>query len=221
MPGALFPGEGECQDYGGLIGLIVGIWGSLVCLGGAAAFLYFSRKTQAPRQRQQSGQLAGAYQEGGQTTPAGACPPPRSASSSTAHAVLDADAARAAQDRPAAQRTKELDRLRSQVAALTAEQAMPESAAAHAAEVAAIQAQIAALTAGNAAAGARPPATGIGHVYGAHVNPYSAASAYPPPGPQMQPLYPPMPPLADAPPPYNPATMANPATNIYMAESTV
>ena len=32
MPGALFPGDLECQDYGGLIGLIIGIFGGLGCL---------------------------------------------------------------------------------------------------------------------------------------------------------------------------------------------
>ena len=80
MPGALFPGDFECQDYGGLIGLIVGISFGLACLVGGATFLIGNALSTGQRQRQEElEQQFGAYQEGGQatTSTAGACPPPQ------------------------------------------------------------------------------------------------------------------------------------------------
>ena len=66
MPGALFPGDFECQDYGGLIGLIVGISFVLACLVGGATFLTRNARaagTGQTQRQEQAEQQFRAYQE--------------------------------------------------------------------------------------------------------------------------------------------------------------
>ena len=67
MPGALFPGEYECQDYAGFVGFIIGIVCGVVCLCGGLVYLYTST-----RQMQLTAATYGdgAYQEGGQAAAA-------------------------------------------------------------------------------------------------------------------------------------------------------
>ena len=70
MPGALFPGDYECQDYAALVGFIIGIVCGVACLCGGLA--YFFLKTSTPQRQPTAATYGdGAYQEGGMVAAVG------------------------------------------------------------------------------------------------------------------------------------------------------